>query len=281
MKWHERIAMVRRYGPPSPTLRHVLEVLVSYDDDAGRFVWPGNARLARETGLTGRCIQASLSKLVRAGWLQPEKEPRESRPTAKPGHEAWWAHGNTGGRKNSTRYRITYQTETRNDVPKQPGTTFRDREASESETRNDVPETRNDVPLNPERRSGDPPVSIQEQRGGDTPSPTPLPHKDTCPWGTADRHAIQAAMKQEGADIRSTADLEAWEGIAQQIGVQQAREVCRVMFDLRKFYAAEWGRDAIRPHLAQDVAPFVTLARRALDARRAFDERMKHRKETA
>lgn len=109
MKWHERLAMVRRYGPPSPTLRHVLEVLASYDADDGRSVWPGNQRLAAETGLSGRHITRALAALVRAGWLKPEKEARESRPSNARGGHAWWAHGNLGGRKNSTRYRITYR----------------------------------------------------------------------------------------------------------------------------------------------------------------------------
>jgi len=291
MKWHERLAMVRRYGPPSPTLRHVLEVLVSYDDDAGRFVWPGNKRLAAETGLTGRCVTASLSALVRAGWLKPEKEARESRPADASGREAWWAHGNLGGRRNSTRYRITYRTETLNDVPKQPGTTFRVRKSSDEETLNDVPETLNDVPNNPEPRSGDPLKNHQEQREG-YPLPTPHPVAVAADaaaagagapgWPAAARHGIQAAMKQAGCHIADTPSLEAWEGLLQAIGVASDRDVPRVVWDLGEAWKSEHRTKPIRPFAVCDFAAYEERARRSLDARRTFDARYRAtRKETA
>lgn len=272
MLWHERLKLVRRHGPPSPTQRHLLEVLTSYDDDAGRFVWPGNERLARETGLTGRAVRANLAQLVRCGWLEPELPARESRPTAKPGHEAWWAHGNTGGRTRSTRYRIRYPTpppggETRKDVPQQPGTSFRSDHTGSKQTRNDVHQTRKDVPLNPEGRSGDPSTESKIHGEGLPPPPPPHPY-NAVSWNPDTRHAIQAAARAAGAAIADTAELTAYEALLATIGVETSSEVPRVFFDLRHAYAAEFLKPPTTPTPARDLAPFAAAAQRGLAGRR-------------
>lgn len=282
MKWHERLAMVRRYGPPSPTLRHVLEVLTSYDDDEGRYVWPGNQRLAAETGISCRHIRRALADLVRAGWLKPEREAQESRPSGREGMEAWWAHGNLGGRKNSTRYRVIYRTETLTPCPQQRGQGVRVPNSADSKTLTPCPQTLTPCPNNPDTVSGDPPLNNKEQSGGDTP-PTPPgevgpavagPQGAGAPvWSAAARHAIQSAAKRGGADIQSTASMEAWEGILADLGIESDQFVNRALFDLANAYESEFKQKPIRPYLASDLAPFVPIARRRLDAIRALHAR--------
>lgn len=283
MKWHERLAMVRRYGPPSPTLRHVLEVLTSYDDDEGRYVWPGNQRLAAETGISCRHIRRALADLVRAGWLKPEREAQESRPSGREGMEAWWAHGNLGGRKNSTRYRVIYRTETLTPCPQQRGQGGRVSNSANSETLTPCPKTLTPCPQNPDTVSGDPLENNKEQWGGDTP---PLPPGEGGPavagpqgagapvWSAAARHAIQTAAKRGGADIQSTSTLEAWEGIMAAMGVDSDQWVNRTIYLLTTAYEVEFKSKPIKPYQASDLAPFVPNARRRLDTFRAFSDRV-------
>lgn len=286
MKWHERLQMVRRYGPPSPTLRHVLEVLASYDSEDGGTVWPSVKTLAGSTGYKERCIRSSLGKLVRCGWLAPEKPTRESRPADAAGREAWWAHGNLGGRKNSTRYRVVYRTETLHQEPEQPGTRNRVPKTGEAKTLHQEPLTLHQEPINPAPGTGDPLDIHKEPRGGDTP-PTPppgdagdeaSPHGAGAPvWPLDTRHAIQATLKRQGAEIHSTQALEAWEGIMARIGVESEQQVTRVLFDLAMWYQVEFSRPLLMPYPAADLAPFAKYAAKQLDARKTLDHRLAQR----
>lgn len=56
---------------PSPTARHVLLVLANYAGETGRGAFPAVATLARQTGLSERTVQSSLSALAEAQVIRP------------------------------------------------------------------------------------------------------------------------------------------------------------------------------------------------------------------
>jgi len=274
MKLAERLTWIRLHGPDSSTLRHLLEVLAWYDADESRPVYPAVETLVAATGYKDRCVRSSLARLVRLGWLVPEKPARESRPAGVGGREAWWAHGNVGGAGNSTRYRLRYLAKTLHDVPQEPCTTCRDEIASDGQTLHVIPKTLHDVPDNPARRAGDPSINPLHPSGGDTPPHPPASTVHTSqPWDASTRHAIQAEARKAGAGITDTATMTAWETVLIDCGTADAREVPRVVYDLAKHHDTAFGRAPARPYAAADLAPFVLQARASLLARRDFNRR--------
>lgn len=87
-------------------------------------------------------------------------------------------------------------------------------------------------------------------------------------------------MKASGCELSTTDQVEAWERLMQATGVDQPGDVPRVVYDLVKHATTDHGKP-LRPFRAVDLAPYVTRARAALDARRAFDHRLAIQKETA
>lgn len=63
-------------GPngPAPTTRHVLHVLASHMNQDGGNCWPGQRRLADETGLARKTVRNHLDLAREAGWLTWEEE---------------------------------------------------------------------------------------------------------------------------------------------------------------------------------------------------------------
>lgn len=61
------------------TTQHLGLALASYGDADGRWCFPGNRRLARETGRTERTVERCLSELYRLGWLHVQAQPTRRR----------------------------------------------------------------------------------------------------------------------------------------------------------------------------------------------------------
>ena len=295
MEWHQRVQMIRRYGPRRPILRQVLEWFASYDTDAGRWIHSG--KLVPETGLSKRSSAKARADLVRMGWLTPEKAPRADSRTAA------WAHGHTGGcreggRGNSPLYRIIYQAQPAAEPPRAGG-----RHAARS-MHGGPPEVctggRPGEPTPDTSVHGGPtgvhggqdeyaprahhPESIQYiQDGGGTPPYPPeggeagaSPQGAGAPvWSAAARLEILKACKRGGCFITQPSDEAGWESILQEIGVTEACEVPRVIYDLAKGRQTTFPQDPIaRPYTAPDLAPWIAKARASLDARRAFTARV-------
>src|SRR4051812_29224564 len=51
------------------TTRHVALALSLYMSERGDSAHPGATRLARDTGLSERCVRSQLAKLAETGWL--------------------------------------------------------------------------------------------------------------------------------------------------------------------------------------------------------------------
>lgn len=92
---------------------------------------------------------------------------------------------------------------------------------------------------------------------------------------------MQAELRKAGADISTTANVEAWESILAAIGVEEAREVPRVVYDLAMEFERVSGAKLPRPYLAALVSNGSAAAAAKLAARRDLDHRTHQRKESA
>jgi len=73
-----RGAIASKNGPDSSTTRHVLLALSLHMSERGDSCFPSLNTLAQETGLTRRAIIDHIKKAIDDGWLQKERQVRES-----------------------------------------------------------------------------------------------------------------------------------------------------------------------------------------------------------
>jgi len=59
-----------KYGPDSPTTRHVLHALGSHMDLKGGSCFPSIARIATETGYSERAVKKHIALAVKNGWIK-------------------------------------------------------------------------------------------------------------------------------------------------------------------------------------------------------------------
>ena len=301
----KRIEYIREYGPTASVLvpsikagtqprsvsarvlRAVLEVLTYWDTQAGRpDVFRSCAGLKHDLGISERQARSALAALVILGWL---------RPVLPPGPQsASLVHGNQGGRKHATEWRIMYPKPGPAVRVSPPRVVKNPDSLSANPDRGSalaVPPSPITPPVNPDILAVNPdnlsinpdsmsahPIHILNVSGTGGGYPPPPPGEEGIPPvggyaapvlsdGLAGRLSpadLRGVLEARGAVV--TADnLPLWNDLMVGIGVQTSQEASKALSDLiHAAHDAGVAGALYRPHPLSKVSPFTDAARRLL-----------------